>query len=109
MNYRTDTAIFATATICADLTLFVDGELGPAAAAAFRIHLADCAACRANMIEALRLSAQLSTLTGRSDLQWLRDDVSERLSLLSPNPILDRRRARLTSCLDTLDRLLEER
>jgi hypothetical protein len=50
-------------SLCSDLTSFADGELEPGRAAAFRDHLRTCEACRAGLVEALQLSAQLSTIT----------------------------------------------
>jgi hypothetical protein len=49
-------------SLCSDLTSFADGELEPARADAFRDHLRTCDACQAGLVEALQLSAQLSTL-----------------------------------------------
>lgn len=49
-------------SLCSDLTSFADGELDSARAAAFRDHLRTCDACQAGLLEALQLSAQLSTI-----------------------------------------------
>jgi len=48
---------------CADLVDFVDGELAPDRADAFREHLRTCATCPAALLEAMQLNARLSTLT----------------------------------------------
>jgi len=45
---------------CADLSLFVDGELAAERAAAFRKHLDTCEACRTKLIQAGQLVARLS-------------------------------------------------
>ena len=47
---------------CHDLVRFVDGELDTEHAEAFRDHLQTCDACRTGLVEAVQLSAQLSTL-----------------------------------------------
>src|SRR5690349_6366756 len=47
---------------CDNLICFVDGELDADDAEAFRAHLRTCAACPDNLIEAVQLSAHLSTL-----------------------------------------------
>jgi len=52
-------------TPCDDLLGFVDGELDAERAAAFRDHLRSCDACRTGLVEAVQLSAQLTTLTPR--------------------------------------------
>lgn len=48
-------------TPCADLFPFVDGELDAERAAAFRVHLQSCDACRRGLTEAVQLTAYLST------------------------------------------------
>src|SRR5215470_19312418 len=50
---------------CHDLVSFADGELEPERAAAFREHLRTCEACQVGLVEAMQLSAQLSTLPPR--------------------------------------------
>lgn len=50
-------------SLCLDLVSFADGELDDERAAAFRDHLRTCGACRTGLVEAMQLSAQLSTLT----------------------------------------------
>jgi len=45
---------------CADLCLFVDGELEADRATAFREHLAGCEACRAELPRAQQLASRLS-------------------------------------------------
>jgi hypothetical protein len=50
-------------SVCLDLVSFADGELDVARAAVFRDHLRTCDACRTGLVEAMQLSAQLSTLT----------------------------------------------
>jgi len=50
---------------CHDLVSFADGELEPERAAAFREHLRTCESCQAGLVEAMQLSAQLSTLPPR--------------------------------------------
>jgi cellulose synthase operon protein C len=45
---------------CLDLVAFADGELDPERAAAFRTHLASCAACRAGLVEAVQLATRLA-------------------------------------------------
>jgi cellulose synthase operon protein C len=47
---------------CNDLVRFADGELDDDRAAAFRAHLATCAACQTELIEAMQLHARLSAL-----------------------------------------------
>lgn len=47
---------------CSDLVGFADGELDAERAGAFRQHLDECAACQADLLEAVQLGAQLSTL-----------------------------------------------
>ena len=39
------------------LQAFVDGELAPAEAEAFRAHLASCVACEKALLEAMQLAA----------------------------------------------------
>lgn len=46
---------------CEDCTAFVDGKLDPDRAAEFREHLRDCESCQVNVLEGVRLSAQIST------------------------------------------------
>jgi cellulose synthase operon protein C len=53
-------------SLCSDLTSFADGELDSARAAAFRDHLRTCDACQAGLLEALQLSARLSTIEPES-------------------------------------------
>jgi cellulose synthase operon protein C len=48
---------------CSDLVPFVDGELAPEHADAFRTHLPTCAACRAGVLEATQLSMRLEALS----------------------------------------------
>jgi hypothetical protein len=48
---------------CNDLIAFADGELDNERAAAFRVHLADCATCQSELVETEQLSARLSTLS----------------------------------------------
>src|SRR5215470_4406342 len=56
---------------CHDLVSFADGELEPERAAAFREHLRTCEACQVGLVEAMQLSAQLSTLPpSRWRLLW---------------------------------------
>ncbi|MBC7977345.1 MAG: zf-HC2 domain-containing protein, partial [Myxococcales bacterium] len=47
---------------CSDLVPFADGELEPARADAFRRHLRTCAACQAELVEAMQMSARLGML-----------------------------------------------
>ncbi len=47
---------------CSDLVSFVDGELDAEHAEAFRAHLRTCDACQTGLVEAMQLSARLSTL-----------------------------------------------
>lgn len=47
---------------CPDLVLFVDGELDPERAEAFRDHLATCSECRIGLVQAMQLNARLSLL-----------------------------------------------
>jgi hypothetical protein len=56
-----------TMSLCLDLVSFADGELDAERAAAFRGHLRTCAVCRTGLVEAMQLSAQLSTLTPSLD------------------------------------------
>lgn len=65
---------------CANLVSFADGELEPAAAAAFRDHLRSCEACQRGLIEAQQLGAQLSTLARRYHLR-----VARSARLVAPN------------------------
>jgi putative zinc finger protein len=51
---------------CDDLIAFVDGELDPERAAAFREHLRTCEVCQIGLVEAVQLSARLSELPPRS-------------------------------------------
>ena len=48
---------------CADLIRFVDGELEPEPAAAFRHHLSSCDACQSGLVEAMQLSTRLHSLS----------------------------------------------
>jgi anti-sigma factor RsiW len=49
---------------CADdIVALVDGELDPEPASRLRAHLATCPVCAAELLEATRLTAQISTLT----------------------------------------------
>src|ERR1041384_6995732 len=48
---------------CDNLISFVDGQLDPDDAEAFRAHLRTCEACPDNLIEEVQLSAHLSTLS----------------------------------------------
>src|SRR5215470_8706958 len=50
---------------CHDLVSFADGELDAERAAAFREHLRTCEACQEGLVEAMQLSAHLSTLPPR--------------------------------------------
>jgi cellulose synthase operon protein C len=50
---------------CFDLLCFVDGELDPERADAFRSHLGSCAACQAELLEATQLDARLDALASR--------------------------------------------
>lgn len=45
---------------CGDLDAFHDGELSPERAAAFRLHLATCAACEAGLLSLMRLDVNLA-------------------------------------------------
>src|SRR5882672_928891 len=47
---------------CLDLVSFAEGELEPERAEAFRAHLPTCEACQAGHVDAMQLSAHLSTL-----------------------------------------------
>ena len=47
---------------CVDLIRFVDGELEPEHAAAFRDHLSSCDACQSRLVEAMQLSTRLGSL-----------------------------------------------
>src|SRR4051794_11629766 len=47
---------------CLDLVSFAEGELEPARAEVFRAHLPTCEACQAGLVDAMQLSAHLSTL-----------------------------------------------
>lgn len=47
---------------CGDLVLFVDGELDPARAEAFRVHLATCETCQRDLESHMQLDARLSEL-----------------------------------------------
>lgn len=49
--------------LCNDLVAFVDGELDAEHATAFRVHLRCCDACQSKMIEAIELSARLSSMS----------------------------------------------
>lgn len=49
--------------LCRDLVSFVDGELAPEQADAFRAHLQSCEACRTGVLEAMQLSVRLGALT----------------------------------------------
>jgi anti-sigma factor RsiW len=51
---------------CDELIAFVDGELDPERAAAFRMHLRTCEACEEALVEAIQLTARLSELAPRS-------------------------------------------
>jgi len=50
---------------CDDLTSFADGELSDERADAFRDHLRGCEPCQGGLVEAMQLSAHLSTLASR--------------------------------------------
>lgn len=52
---------------CRDLVAFVDGELEPERAEAFRSHLGSCEACRKGLVEAMQLSVRLGALTPRPE------------------------------------------
>src|SRR5262245_39953713 len=54
-------------SVCVDLIGFVDGELEPERAAAFRDHLSRCAWCQGQLVEALQLSTRLGSLTPTPD------------------------------------------
>jgi anti-sigma factor RsiW len=49
-------------TPCADLIAFANGELAVERADAFRAHLPGCAACRAELPEAMELAARISAV-----------------------------------------------
>ena len=49
-------------TTCDNLIAFVDGELSPVEADAFRAHLISCEKCEKRLVEAVQLSAQPLTL-----------------------------------------------
>jgi tetratricopeptide (TPR) repeat protein len=53
--------------ICSDLVLFVDGELEPERADAFRAHLHTCVHCRAELVSDMQVTAHLATLARQSD------------------------------------------
>src|ERR1044071_8596605 len=53
-----------TMSLCDNLISYVDGELDAPEADAFREHLKTCEDCPARLVEAVQLTAQLSTLRG---------------------------------------------
>jgi len=91
---------------CLDATAFVDGELEPDRAAAFREHLVDCSGCSASVLRGHQLSAQLSTLGDHSDLVWLLDDVRTRLARLGTCSCHNELRNRLAGCTALLERMV---
>ena len=99
----------ATMTICSNLVPFVDGELPDADAAEFRAHLRVCLACQADLVDQNQISAHLSTLGERSDLEWLLEDVSSRLARLGTCSCHDEMRRRLESCTSMLVRMTRPR
>jgi anti-sigma factor RsiW len=50
-------------SMCDDLVGFIDGELEPERAEAFREHLRSCADCQSGLAETLQMSVRLSELT----------------------------------------------
>jgi anti-sigma factor RsiW len=92
-------------TTCADVVPFIDGELEPDHAAAFREHLVDCQYCQHNVLLGHQLSAQLSTQADRSDLEWLLEYVSAQFAALPACSCHDELRQRLASCSSMLVRM----
>jgi sugar/nucleoside kinase (ribokinase family) len=62
---------------CADLVPFADGELDRVDAAAFSLHLSSCASCREGLVDALRMSARLSTLDPAAELARIKSLIRE--------------------------------
>jgi hypothetical protein len=56
---------------CDNLISFVDGQLDADDAEAFREHLRTCETCQDNLIEAVQLSAHLSTLPPPTSSTWV--------------------------------------
>lgn len=90
---------------CPDITTFVDGEIDPIVAIAIRSHLAFCLDCQSKVLADVQLSAQLSMLSDRDNLEWLLEDVSGRLAKVPDCSCHNELRARLTSCTDMLVRM----
>lgn len=53
-------------SMCDDLVGFIDGDLEPGRAEAFREHLRSCAACQSAFVETLQMSVRLSELGSTS-------------------------------------------
>ncbi len=64
---------------CDDLVPFADGELDADRHCDFALHLQTCESCRAGLIDALRLSAGLSTLQpdAQSELERIKALIRE--------------------------------
>jgi hypothetical protein len=92
---------------CPDVTAFIDCELDPIDAMSFRAHVADCLDCQRKVTAGMQLSAQLSTLADRSDLEWLLEDVSARLAKVPECSCHNELRHRLSSCTSMLVRMTE--